>query len=188
MSVEVATGDLHRAFALLNTREQEPVRLALPAGFGELTVWRGCWESAVWAVESDVDGPSATVPAEGLRSAADRPMLSVIASHPDGGLQVGDVVLDPAEPALEPPPGPSSLLGGADLALPMAGANPYAPALADIDQGASKVWLPSSVLQRIRLRQISRLRLFPHLGAWFVSGVKLDDSHLVRVVAKVLLA
>ena len=70
MIIDVATGDLLRAATLLRAKDGEPVRLALPAGLGELTAWRGCWETIVWAVESLDDGPTATVAADELRAAA----------------------------------------------------------------------------------------------------------------------
>lgn len=184
MSIEVATGDLLRAMTLLNVRDDERVRLSLPAGFGELTVWRGCWESAIWAVESDGDGPTATVQADELRDAADRPMISSVDGRDGGGLQVAGIDIEAAG-ELEAPPAPSSLLGGADIALPIAGANPYAPTLAEIDQGAARVWIPQPVMQRLRLRQIGRVRVFPDLGRWYLSGVTIDDTHLLRVSAPI---
>ena len=83
------------------------------------------------------------------------------------------------------PPSPVSLLGGTDLTRPPARANPYATVLADIDQGASKVWLPYPLLERLRARQITRLRLAPDLGQWYLSGLCMDDTHLVRVAGRV---
>jgi hypothetical protein len=187
MGVEVATGDLLRALTLLNVRDDLSVRLALPAGFGELTAWRGCWETVVWASEAAEDGPTATVVGEDLRAAAaDRPMLTIVAARPDGGLRVADRDLAAAT-ELRAPPVPASLIGGAELTPPASAANPYAPVLADIDNGAAKVWLPPALVQRLRLRQISRVRLFPELGEWYASGVAVDETHLVRVVAPVRL-
>jgi hypothetical protein len=186
MGIEVATGDLQRALTLLNGKDDEPVRLALTAGFGVVTVWRGCWESVIWGLETQADGPTATVPADQLRAAADRPMISTVEGLPDGGVRVGDTEVA-AVAEIEAAPVPSSLLGGADLALPPAGSNPYAPTLADVDQGASKVWLPLGLMQRLRLRQISRVRLFSDLGRWYVSGATVDDTHVIRVAARVAL-
>ena len=179
MIIDVATGDLLRALTLLRAKDGEPVRLALPAGLGELTAWRGCWETIVWAVESLDDGPTATVAADELRAAATRPMISPIEGLDDGRLRVCDTALAPVA-EIAAPPSPVSLLGGTDLTLPPAPANPYATVLADIDQGASKVWLPYPLLERLRARQITRLRLAPDLGQWYLSGLCMDDTHLVR--------
>jgi hypothetical protein len=184
MSTEVATGDLLRSLAIVSAKEDEAVRLALPIGLGELTVWRGCWETVVWAVESEAAGPTATVRADELRAAADRPMISIIDGLDGGGLRVGDADL-PAVDELAPPPVPVSMLGGSDLNLPPSIANPYAPVLADVEQGACKVWIPLRFMQRLRQRQISRLRLFPELGSWYLSGLSLEDTHLVRISGQV---
>jgi len=182
--IEVATGDLLRALTLLNAKDEEPVRLALPVGVGELTVWRGCWETVIWAVESVVDGPTLTVLADQLRAAATRPMISPIEGLDDGRMRVGDVYLQPVT-ELSAPPVPVSLLGGTDLTLPPSAPNPYAAVLADIDQGASKVWIPFPLLQRLRIRQISQLRLAPELGTWYLSGLSNQESHLIRVAGRV---
>ncbi len=184
MSIEVATGDLLRGLTLLGAKEDDAVRLALLPGLSELTMWRGYSETVVWAVESQIEGPTATVDAGELRGALDRPMISIIEGLANGGLRVADVELSPRA-EVPAPPRPASMLGGLDLVLPHAPANPYAPVLADIDQGGSKVWIPYPLVQRFRLRQMSRLRLFPELGCWYLSGATLEDTHLLRVVGRV---
>ncbi len=184
MVIEVATGDLLRALTLLHTMEGEPVRLALPAGVGELTAWRGCWETVVWTVESGQDGPTATVVADELRAAATRPMISPIEGLDNGRLRVCDTALA-AVAEVSAPPSPGSLLGGTDLTLPPSLVNPCATVLVDIEQGASKVWLPFALLERLRARQITRLRLAPDRGQWYLSGLSLEETHLVRVAGRV---
>ena len=111
-------------------------------------------------------------------------MITTIDGADDGGLRVGDAALGSSGPSVACP-SPSSMLGGTDLNLPLATTNPYAPALADIDQGGAKAWLPFALVQRFRQRQISRVRLFPDLGLWYVSGLTLEDTHLVRVSGRV---
>jgi hypothetical protein len=184
MLAEVVTADLLRGLAMIGAKDDEAVELALPAGMAELTAWRGCWETVAWEVESDADGPTATVHAGELRAAADHPMITAIAALDGGGLRVGDAYLL-SLPDLAPQPRLVSMLGGVDLTLPASSTNPYAAVLADIDGGGAKVWIRSPLLQRLRLRQITRVRLFPELGSWYLSGLAVDETHLMRVTGRV---
>jgi hypothetical protein len=184
MLTEVVTGDLLRALSLLNPKPGEAVRLAFPPGLGEVSIHRGWWETVAWAVESAAEGPTVTVAADELHDAADRPMCTPIETIEGGRVRVADTELDAVARVIDPPRMTAGL-EGVDASLPPAGANPYAPTLVDIGDGAAKAWLPAALVARLRLRGVHRVRLFTTRGHWYASAVQLEESHLVRVAGRV---
>jgi hypothetical protein len=184
MTIEVATGELLHAINSLNLRDGETVHVDFPPGRAELSIHRGWWETVMWSVESQLGGPTACVRGEELRDAADRPMISAVDGAEGGGLLVGETLVPEVE-AIPPPPRLNSLLGGAELSLPLPTSNPYAISVADIEQGGARLWLPQPLVQRLRRRAVVRARLFQDDGTWYVSGVQVEETALIRVVGRV---